>query len=675
MKKQTVILIIVLLAAVLIGGAVFGIIGYWLPYHRAVSGFAGDCNITLHQQEDGSVLIQWPEGNNADQYLFKILDPVSGETEYSQYIPGQTSHTVNGLLAEGERTISIQTAAEYRFPFAKASRLRLSEDAIQITDTFTPPEIRDIQWVPDPDTDEVSVTLTMDERCVARLYQVSGSPDTPVDSFTGGHTVLQFGEGQKWKVPAYGETYRFAFDAYCQAEGYTYYGLMTDPVTLVREDLLGTVLQLNATGAKNNQHTFTWNETKGDYYLVQQREAEDAQWQTLMQIPADGDRTYITNSLDPYSYQQYRVIARREQDAQDQEPVAQSETIAVQTGSAVIYSTVWPIQDLEVYADPQRSESLGTAEAGEAYCVLDLDNGMFYVRYQDGYGYLDSNYCMINLSEFLGSLCLYDITNSYDSLYKIHEYDIPTVTGEVIIGYEKIHLGADSYLVPLLYPTALKLEQAALTAAEDGYTLKIYDSFRPQAATYALYEQAYEFSQETIPEDELPEDYTPPETEPTEPSEPEETLPPYTYELYMTDNGRYTLNYFLAKGRSRHNQGVAMDMTLVDSSGELQMQTDMHDLSWYSETKQNRNNANTLAKIMKGAGFAGLVSEWWHFQDDENVNALNVPALWNGVTPECWMADENGWRYRRANGTYYTDCTASIDGVEYRFDESGYVID
>lgn len=676
MKKQSIILIVILLAVFLIGAAGFAITGYWLPYHRAVSSFAADQSIVMYQQNDGSVLLQWPEGENADQYLLEVLIPGQDEAEYSCYVSSDTSHMLPKLSTDSPRTIRIQTVAQYRFPFAKEPRLRLGQNPIEVTGTFVPPQIRDVQWNPDPDADVVNVTLDLDSGCTARLYTLSdGSAPQPEATFAGNQTVLYFGDGKTWPVPAYGEEFSFAFDAYCKKEGYTFYGLMTEPVSLVREDLLGTVLDLSASGATNNQYTLTWNETKGDYYLVQHRLSEKQEWKTLMQIPANGDRTFITNSLDPYSYQEYRVIARKTEDTEDHEPIAQSEIIPVQTGSAVIYSTVWPIKALDVYTDAQKSATIGTAKEGTAFCVLDLENGLFRVRYQDGYGYIDSNYCLINLSEFLGGLCLYDITNSYESLYKIHEYDIPTVTGETIIGYEKIRLGEDQYLVPLLFPTALKLEQAALSAAEDGYALKIYDSFRPQAATFALYEQAYDFSQEAIPEDELPEDYTPPETEPTEPGEPEATLPPYTYAQYMTDNERYTLNYFLAKGRSRHNQGVAMDMTLVSSSGELPMQTDMHDLSWYSETKQNGKNANTLASIMKNAGFAGLVSEWWHFQDDENVKALDVPALWNGVTPECWMADEYGWRYRRANGRYYTDCSATIDGVVYHFDQNGYVID
>lgn len=672
MKKKTVALIIIIFAALLIAAAVFGVVGYWLPYQKAISTFASEKSITLYQQEDGSVLIQWPEGSNADQYLLEILIPsqnAAPQVEYSTYITGKTSHIIEQLAGNSQRTIRIQTVAQYSFPFGKAPRVRLGENAIEITDTFCAPEIRNIQWIPNPDTDQVSITLDVNADCVTRLYNAASK--TLIDTFTGGASTLSFGDGQDFPIPSYGEEYTFAFDVYRQTQQYTYYGLMSESVTLVREDLLGTVLNLAGTGAKNNQYTFTWNETKGDYYLFQYRQNEDQQWETLLQVPADGTRSYTTESLEPYSYRQYRVIAQKLEETEDQEPIAQSEIFPVQTGSALIYSTVWPIQSLTVYSDPQKSETIGTAKEGTAFCVLDEENGLFYVRYQDTFGYIDSNYCLINLSEFLGSLCLYDITNSYESVFKIHEYDIPDVTGEVITGYENIRLSTNNYLVPLLYPTALKLEQAALSAGEQGYSLKIYDAFRPQAATYGLYDQAYDFSQEEIPEEELPEDYTPPETEP---DDPEATLPPYTYELYMTDNGRYALNYFLAKGRSRHNQGVAMDMTLVKNGKDLPMQTDIHDLSWYSETKENNTNANTLAKIMKAAGFAGLVSEWWHFQDDENVNALDVPALWNGVSPQCWMADENGWRYRRANGKYYSDCTATIDGKEYRFDANGYVI-
>ena len=249
-----------------------------------------------------------------------------------------------------------------------------------------------------------------------------------------------------------------------------------------------------------------------------------------------------------------------------------------------------------------------------------------------------------------------------------HEYEIPTVTGEVIVGYEQVMTAEEEFLVPLLYPSALKLEQAAFTAMDQGYKLKIYDSFRPKEATLALYDQAIQLAGEPIPED-------------TYSGEPVEDLPELeegeilTYEMLMTDNGRYTMNYFLAATGYRHNQGIAMDLTIVGlwDGVELEMQTSMHDLSWYSELARNNDNADTLSDIMTGAGFADLVSEWWHFQDDEAKDELSPQYLRSGVTAQCWVADDVGWRYRTAGGMYLTGCSEYIGDVLYTFDADGYV--
>lgn len=659
MRSQLKIIIAVLLA-VLLAAVAFCVIKFWYPYHEAACTFPDDRQVELQQQKDGALEISWPQATNADLYIFEILIPGNEgnrQTEYIGQIRGKTSHTVYNLPTNSLRTIRIRAAGEYTVPFSDTPRLRISEDSITITDLFTPPQIQRISWQPDPDTDSVEVALTTDRNCTTRIYDLSGAA-APVKMPADGKTTLLFGEGQARPLPAHGQPYTFAFDAYRQAEGYVFYGLQTDPITLTREHLLGTELYLQSTEECNNRYTLTWNETKGDCYHLQYRLSADDPWQTLAQISANGERSYTTQSLPPYSSMEYRVIASSA--ALGSTPVAQSETLHIQTKSRLIYSTVWPIQDLTVYTKPTAAAELGTAKAGTAFCVLGLENEKFRIRWQNGEGYLDSRYCMINLPEFLGDLCSYNITNSYESLYKIHEYDIPEVTGALISGYENVRLAKDSYLVPLLYPTALKLEQAALAAKAEGYTLKIYDSYRPQATTLALYKQANTFVAEQIPKDQLPKDYT--------------GTGKYTYAMYMTDNDRYPLSYFLSKERSRHNMGVAVDLTLTDAFGELPMQTDMHDLSWYSETAQNKSNADTLARLMTGAGFGTLISEWWHFQDNDTTTELNVPPLVNGVTPECWVADDNGWRYRRADGKFHTSCTQVIDAISYRFDQDGYVI-
>ena len=76
---------------------------------------------------------------------------------------------------------------------------------------------------------------------------------------------------------------------------------------------------------------------------------------------------------------------------------------------------------------------------------------------------------------------------------------------------------------------------------------------------------------------------------------------------------------------------------------------------------------------MTGAGFGGLTSEWWHFQDNEAVAAHSPANRWAGVTPEGWRRDDTGWRYRLPDGAYCASTEKNIDGSVCRFDENGYL--
>ena len=101
--------------------------------------------------------------------------------------------------------------------------------------------------------------------------------------------------------------------------------------------------------------------------------------------------------------------------------------------------------------------------------------------------------------------------------------------------------------------------------------------------------------------------------------------------------------------------GIALDLTLerVDTGEELEMQTDMHDLSVYSIISRNNEEALLLDSYMKAAGFGGLTSEWWHFQDNDTRNALSLNIYMQyGVSCAGWVCNDDGWRYRNADGTY-----------------------
>ena len=319
-------------------------------------------------------------------------------------------------------------------------------------------------------------------------------------------------------------------------------------------------------------------------------------------------------------------------------------------GTGVMYATIWPILDLTIYDTSARGTALGTANAAMAYCVAGEENGMFLVRFNGGWGWIDSNYCMINLPDYLGNLCRYDIVNSYSAIYMAHDAALPSITGTVITGYEYVQTPT-GYLVPLLYPAAKKLEQAGLRAMEDGYQLKIYDAYRPGKATRMLYDTTWAIQNDLIPG--LGE----------------------TYGQRIT-GGIYSLSDFLARSGSTHNQGVALDLTLVDAQTgqELQMQTALHDLSWNAVRTYNNEAANRLSSYMTGAGFATLSTEWWHFQDNDTRYALGVNYQYEGVSRAGWTYDGQGWKCLRADGSCLTGDQV-LDGISYYFDALGYVVE
>lgn len=663
MPKRTLLILVVLIfltLLVFVAAALFV-----LPYTQAACSMPPNGELTLHQQTDGSVIVSWPTGRNVEQYRLEIVQTADNSVIYRSAFQSQTSHTLPSLPSDQELTIRVSCLNTYN-SLLGSGQLRLGDEALEVTATFLPPTVSGLRWEMDANAKTVDIFYddTEDGACTLHYYLEDGTT-TQLDNLTGGKTTLTFGEGKDFPLPTAQVPHVFGFSGFSQGDGYIFYGTTEQKLTVTRDDMLGTVLELSYTELGNNVYKFTWNATLGTYYEFQHYNTSTGQWLTLAQLPNEGDLSYTTSRLARYSEYRFRVIAAGGDELlPDSEFAATPAEMKITTGTSAIYCTIWPIRDLTVYSDAQRTSTLGTAKAADAYCILDAENGMFLIRFGEEYGYIDSNYCMINLPEFLGSICLYDISNSYASLFMAHEYEIPSVTDEVIVGYESVQLADDSFLVPLLYPTALKLEEAAFNAMAQDCILKIYDSYRPRVATESLYNLAASLADKPIPER-------------TFSGVPVTDLKgdSLTYRQLMTDNGRYSLSYFLAAGGSRHNQGVAVDLTLVDlgSGEEMQMQTSMHDLSWYSELDRNNSSANMLSRLMREAGFAGLTSEWWHFQDDEIRASVNLPYMREGVNPECWMADNMGWRYRDETGKFLKNCSATIDGVMYTFDKDGYV--
>lgn len=252
----------------------------------------------------------------------------------------------------------------------------------------------------------------------------------------------------------------------------------------------------------------------------------------------------------------------------------------------VLGATLWPVTDTQIF-DKDKNE-IGYITAGTPIKAISVDDEFFTIYYNHKICLIDCNSVMIDLTCVMPKEMLYNITNSYSSIYKINGEDITEVTGEVLYPY--VQIDAVTYLVPLLYPVAKHLYEAEKEALSKGYTLKVYDAYRPYEVTKYIYEKTSGFLEDN----------------------------PDLNEYVDAEVGgvKYGQSFFLAKSASNHNYGVAVDITICDleTKQELTMQSDMHELSVNSILPLNTDAANILQEIMTNNGFGTLVSEWWHFE-------------------------------------------------------------
>jgi zinc D-Ala-D-Ala dipeptidase len=124
-------------------------------------------------------------------------------------------------------------------------------------------------------------------------------------------------------------------------------------------------------------------------------------------------------------------------------------------------------------------------------------------------------------------------------------------------------------------PVAVALKKIQSELRKSGLGIKIYDAYRPYAATVRFFE-------------------------------------------LMKGDTTYVASPY--KG-SRHNRGCALDLTLIDiaSGKELVMPTPydaMETASWPSAPVNDpviRGNRSKLIAVMESHGFKVYVTEWWHY--------------------------------------------------------------
>ena len=167
----------------------------------------------------------------------------------------------------------------------------------------------------------------------------------------------------------------------------------------------------------------------------------------------------------------------------------------------------------------------------------------------------DSNQAMVELKSLITDL----------------QYDIRYATTQNFTGRQLYQKGNKTFL---RRPAALALQSVQTTLASRGLALKVWDAYRPYAATQLMWN--------------------------------------------LIGDERYVANP--AKG-SGHNRGLAVDVTLIDlqTGNELEMGTaydHFSDTAHHTFTalpQQVLQNRRLLKEVMESAGFKALSTEWWHY--------------------------------------------------------------
>lgn len=751
MKKWTLALISLSLVLA-IAGAVSALVHYFLftrPLIMARS-FIPPSGAELVENADGTLTLSWPEANKADNYLIELRD--ENKLLWSKSVVETSCLMPGDLKSDGDVLLNIIPRVIFETPDGKFYR----ECDRPLTASYPAaiPSFDGLSMDVDPDKDTLTITWDAVKGGVYTVFDENGKELAKTNI---GGVSLHF--GAILPIPAKDELVRLSLT--CDLEGFDvgFKSGVTAAVEMPGELLRDIALQTNVVDLGNNLYRLKWNETRGDRYEVLVRNGT-GDWRKVGAYTDQDGRSCVLGPLEPFADYGIRVTAVGGCATDENGFSAMSDEVNVTTGATTLYATIWVLKDLTIWSDTSMSKKVGVATTDMSYCVMDDRDGFFLIYTDGAKGWIDSTYCLINLPDYMGELAEYDIRNSYDSAYMVSNYGIPGITGTVIGGYEEVGLnysavksqrtvrveteepdpvegeteetheddagsgdvnmdadgGIDGalkpayemseveiqkpgdFLVPLLYPTAIKVMSAALAAREDGYRLKIYDAYRPYVATRFLYDLAESLLANEVPErtysemaGDMWDDYVAGLTEPDdvpgaddtedaentdadidEEGEPEEPRP--NYYTVMT-NGRFALSAFLAKSGSYHNLGIAIDLTLVDADTdeELQMQTAMHDLSWNSVLTFNNENAKLLAKYMTGSGLAPLSSEWWHFQDDElRGRVKDLTRRQDGVTRSGWLYDGAGWRYRTLDGEYLKNGTYAVNGIQYNFNLLGY---
>ncbi len=334
----------------------------------------------------------------------------------------------------------------------------------------------------------------------------------------------------------------------------------------------------------------------------------------------------------------------------------QQKDVAMSSVNGCLGAKVWPQHDCLCYENPelnntssQENETVSgpvKLKGGTALYVTESEDGYCYLRKNGRYslyvlgndnngnvigGWVDADLMFIDLRDIFEPEngiygLLFDRTNAYSSIFTAggSAYAVDTESAEdsrydvirsrenvfaeygynsikAVTGYALPNYGPARQM-PVIWDMALELITCQKNALKKGTVLLIYDAYRPNSTSHAVSDAVIGNAYLSI-----------------------------TVNGTNLSKGFGGVNYgprdYIGYN-SRHNKGVAVDLTLVnfyriDALGEeLLMQTKMHTLDFRCNMLYNNDNAKLLYEIMTTETFLEPLSsraEWWHFQLKNNA--------------------------------------------------------
>lgn len=235
----------------------------------------------------------------------------------------------------------------------------------------------------------------------------------------------------------------------------------------------------------------------------------------------------------------------------------------------------------KMYQTSKSKKKIKTIPRGTVLKVIKYKNHRFYVKYKKKKGWISQSHVFVNLVDYIPSI-----------EYRLHlaqKKNLFNIKGSSIAGIQKalytskgVRSGKQCWLN---FIAAKKLLKAQKALRKDGYSIVLYDAYRPSSVSEKLYNAVCQGSS-------------------------------------AEELGGPVEDYIAF--RSAHNKGVAVDITIknIKTGRELEMPSkimtlgiESADKTWYCKISEGSRNAKLLRQYMTDAGFVYLSTEWWHFQD------------------------------------------------------------